>query len=121
MGNQTVAAVIPFAAKAFGDDARAVCQLVYDNILRHLVDGMDLPIPLAAISGTRSLGSLSLLEALGPGEEEDSGETPLEVEEETDAEEGEDNTSSEDDEEPAHGNRSDDGDDPMFDNDEPIE
>ncbi|KIN02968.1 hypothetical protein OIDMADRAFT_27443 [Oidiodendron maius Zn] len=66
LGNQTVAAVIPFAAKAFGDDARAVCQLVYDNILRHLVDGMDLPIPLAAISGTRSLGSLSLLEALGP-------------------------------------------------------
>jgi hypothetical protein len=120
-GNQKVAAVIPFAAKAFGDDARTVCQLAYDNILRHLVDGTDLPIPLAAISGTRNLSSLSLLEALSPGEEEDGGETPLEVEEETDAEEGDENTRSEDDEEPAYGNRSDDGDDLMFDNGEPTE
>lgn len=112
---------MPFAAKAFGDDARTVCKLAYDNILRHLVDGTDPPTPLAAVPSTRSLSSLSLLEALSPGEEEDGEETPLEVEEETAAEEGEEDTSSEDDKEPAHSNRSDDSDDLMFDNGEPLE
>ena len=80
---------MPFAIKAFGDDARAVCQLAQDNILRHLVDGTALPLLFVGVTGAKS--SLSLLEALSRYGEGDGGETHHDVEnDETDAEKWQD-------------------------------